>query len=48
LRHGQSYLERTPRGKVPEHLLASFFVAEQTRITELGEGFTRVVKAHDI
>jgi len=42
LRHGQSYMERTLRGKVPGELLETFFAAEKTRINEVAERFESV------
>ncbi len=42
IRHSPSDLERTLRGIVPKDYLASFFEAEQTRVTEKAERFRSI------
>lgn len=45
LRHSQSDLERTLRGRVPKQFLESFFDAEKTRVEEVAERFEEIVTA---
>lgn len=43
LRHGQSDLERTLRGSVPQSFLTAFFEAERAQFDEIAERFWKVV-----